>query len=94
MTTPTHSTPEERAAKRVKDRTDVMWHVATYVIVNVFLWLIVPQAAFWVTLGWGIGLAFHVAYYFIGDDGPENPRYQKYLAEERARDAQNPTQAD
>ena len=86
MTTEMHSTPEERAAKRVKDRTDVMWHLATYVIVNVFLWLIVPQAAFWVTVGWGIGVAFHVAYYFIGDDGPENPRYQKYLAEERARE--------
>ncbi len=89
MTTATPSTPEARAAKRVKDRTDVMWHVATYLIINVFLWLIVPQAAFWVTLGWGIAVAFHVAYYFIGDDGPDNPRYQKYLAEERARDDQH-----
>ena len=84
MTPAMNSTPEERAAKPVKDRTDLMWHVATYVIVNAFLWLIVPQAAFWVTVGWGIGLAFHVAYHFIGDDGPENPRYQKYLAERNA----------
>ena len=80
------STPEERAARRVKDLTDVLWHVATYVIINIFLWLIVPHAAFWVTLGWGIGLAFHVAYYFIGDDGPTNRRYQAFLAQERARD--------
>ena len=64
-----HSTPEERAAKRVEDYTGLMWHVAVYVVVNLFLWIIVPQAAFWVTLGWGIGLAFHVAAYFIGDDG-------------------------
>ena len=85
------STPEERAAKRVKDYTDVMWHVATYLIINVFLWLIVPQAAFWVTLGWGIGLAFHVAYYFIGDDGPSNRRYRTFLAQERAREKQDST---
>lgn len=85
------STPEERAAQRVKDYTDVMWHVATYVIINVFLWLIVPQAAFWVTLGWGIGLAFHVAYYLIGDDGPKNRRYQAFLAQERAREKQDST---
>ena len=88
MSTELHPTAEERAAKRVKDRTDVMWHVATYVIINGFLWLIVPQAAFWVTLGWGIGLAFHIASYVIGDDGPDNKRYQRYLAEERAKDEQ------
>lgn len=91
MATETNSTPEERAAKRVKDYTDVMWHAATYAIINTFLWVIVPQAAFWATIGWGIGLAFHIAYYFIGDDGPENRRYQSYLAEERAREQQDST---
>lgn len=81
-----NSTPEERAEKRVKDFTDVAWHIAAYVIVNTFLWFIAPQAAFWVTLGWGIGLAFHVAAYFIGDDGRSSRRYQKYLAEEREKE--------
>ena len=28
--------------------------------------------AFWVTITWGIGVAFHVAYYVIGDNGPQN----------------------
>jgi hypothetical protein len=84
------STPEERAAKRVKNRTDLMWHVAAYVIVNTFLWVIVPEAAIWVTIGWGIGLAFHIASYLIGDDGRDSPRYQKYLAQERAREEQEP----
>ncbi len=85
-------TPEERAAERVKNYTDVAWHAATYVIINVFLWLIVPpQAAFWITVGWGLGLAFHIAYYFIGDDGPNNRRYQAFLAQERARERQNST---
>lgn len=86
MVTETPSTPEERAAKRVKDYTDVMWHVAAYVIINAFMWVVAPQAAFWITIGWGLGLAFHVAYYFIGDDGPSNRRYQAFLAQERARE--------
>jgi uncharacterized membrane protein len=86
MAAETENTPEARAAKRVQDRSALLWHVASYVIVNAFLWVIVPEAAIWVTIGWGIGLAFHLAAYFIGDDGPDNPRYQKYLAEERARD--------
>jgi hypothetical protein len=87
MGEPMNSTPEERAEKRVKDYTDVMWHAATYVIINIFLWVIVPEAAIWVTIGWGIGLAFHIAYYFIGDEGKQNRRYQKYLEEERKKDA-------
>jgi hypothetical protein len=66
-----------------------MWHVATFVIINAFLWLIVPGAAFWVTLGWGIALAFHLAFSLIGDNGPGNRRYQKYLAQERAREKQD-----
>lgn len=91
MATKMHSTPEERAAKRVKDRSDLMWHIATFVIINAFLWLIVPQAAFWTTIGWGIGLAFHVAFYVIGDDPTRSRRYEKYLAEERAREMQDHT---
>jgi len=83
------STPEERAAQRVKDYTDLMWHIAAYVIVNAFLWLTVSYAAFWTTLGWGIGLGFHVAHYYIGRKGTDNRRYQKFLAEERARDLQD-----
>ena len=82
----THGTPEERAAKRVEEYSAFMWHLAAYVIINIFLWVIVPQSAFWVTIGWGIGLAFHAANYFIGNDGPDNRRYQKYLAEERAKE--------
>jgi len=90
MATETHTTPEGRATNRVKDFTDLAWHAAAYLILNVFLWLILPTtAAFWVTLGWGLGLAFHVAYYFIGDNGPSNRRYKKFLAEERARETQD-----
>ena len=88
------STPEERARRRVKDHTDVMWHVATFVIINGFLWFIDLRQggadwAFWVTITWGIGVAFHVAYYIIGDDGPQNRRYQRFLTEEQQRETRN-----
>lgn len=93
MTIDPNSTPEQRAAKRVDDYMGLMWHLAVYLVVNLFLWVIVPTAAIFVTLGWGIGVAFHVAAYFIGDGGSDNPRYQKYLAEERAREPHNPDTA-
>ena len=89
MARQSHTTPEERAAKRVKDRVDAMWHVASFVIINVFLWLIIPQAAFWITIGWGIGLSFHLAHYFITETGSQDRHYRQYLAEERAREEQD-----
>jgi hypothetical protein len=90
----TSNTPEERARRRVKDITDVMWHVATFVIVNGFFWFLDLRQggadwAFWITIFWGIALAFHVAYYIIGDDGPSNRRYQRFLAEEQEREIGN-----
>jgi hypothetical protein len=80
------NTPEERARKRVKNFTDLMWHVATFVIVNAFMWLIVPQAAFWVTIPWGVGLAFHIAAYLLDERGGQDRRYQRFLAEEQERE--------
>lgn len=93
MSTTASSTAEERARKRVDERTGVMWHVAVYVIVNVLLWSIdIAQGggvdwAFWPTIGWGIGVAFHVASYVIDDSGRESRTYQKFLAEERAKES-------
>ena len=94
MTNASTSTPQERADKRVKSFTDLMWHIATFVIVNGFLWAIdLMQGgadwAYWVTLSWGIGLAFHVAAYLLDDNGGQSRRYQKYLAEEENRETQN-----
>ncbi len=85
------ATPEERAQRRAKDRTDVMWHIATYVIINAFLWSIDIVTggttwAFWVTAGWGIAVAFHVANYLI-DERSGRRAYQRYLAEERQWDS-------
>ncbi|MEA2002429.1 MAG: 2TM domain-containing protein [Actinomycetota bacterium] len=85
----TRSTPEDRARKRVKNFTDLMWHIATYVIVNAFLWLITPAGAFWVTIGWGLGLAFHIAAYLLDENGGQDRRYQRFLAEEQERENRN-----
>ncbi len=82
----TESTPETRARKRVESFTSLMWHIATFVIVNAFLWIITPGAAFWVTVTWGIGLAFHIAAYLLDERGGQNRRYQRFLAEERERE--------
>ncbi len=87
------TTPEERARRRAKERTDVMWHVAAFVIINIFLWALDALTggvnwAFWVTIGWGIGLAFHVANYLI-EERSGGRVYQRYLAEEREWDSQN-----
>lgn len=82
----TENTPEARARKRAKNFTDLMWHVTVYVIVNVFMWLIAPGAAFWVTVPWGVGLAFHIAAYVLDERGGQDRRYQRYLAEERERE--------
>ena len=68
-------TAEDRALKRAKETTDVMWHVSVYAIVNIFLWFIdIAQGggldwAFWPTIGWGIAVAFHVASHVIDDSG-------------------------
>jgi hypothetical protein len=87
------STPEERARKRAKERTDVMWHVAAFVVINILLWVIdIGQGggidwAFWPTIGWGVGLAFHVASYVIDVSGMEERSYQKFLVEERSKES-------
>lgn len=92
MTDAASTSPEQRARKRVKEFTDVMWHVATFVIINGFLWAIDivqgegVQWAFWVTIAWGIGLAFHVAAYLLSDSGAQNRRYHRFLEEEKARE--------
>lgn len=81
------ATPEERARKRVEDFTGLMWHAITFVIVNVFLWVMTPNAVIWVAVPWGVGLAFHAAAYFLDAGGFQQRRYQRYLAEEQDKEA-------
>lgn len=92
MARPDMNTPEARARRRVKDLSTLLWHTGAYVVVNTFLWIqdIAGggglEYAYWTTIGWGIGLAFHHVAYFLGRRDLEGRRYQKYLAQERNRD--------
>ncbi|MDH3293826.1 MAG: 2TM domain-containing protein [Acidimicrobiia bacterium] len=85
------TTPEVRAKRRLKNFNGLMWHIATFIVANGFLWFLdlLPgdgaDWAYWVTICWGIGLAFHVAAYVIGEDDSSNPRFDRFVEEERQR---------
>ena len=84
-------TPEERARERMDDYTDLLWHIASFVIINGFLWVLDATQgggidwAFWITIFWGIGLLFHVAWYLIDVSG-SGRRYERFLEDERRKD--------
>ncbi len=85
------STPEERARKRAQEFVGLLWHIASFVIVNAFLWgldIVTGNGvewAYWVTLAWGIGLLFHLAAYAFDDSGFEDKVYRRFLAREEER---------
>jgi Na+/melibiose symporter-like transporter len=84
------STPEARARKRAESYTGLMWHIGTFLVINAFLWLLEivtgadgVQWAYWITIFWGLALAFHVVAYVVGHSGLEERKYQKSLADEQ-----------
>ena len=88
-------TPEERARRRAKARTDMLWHIGAFVIINGFFWLLDwltgatgIQWAYWITIFWGFALAFHLLTYLVRDRGGEGRVYERALAEERRRETQ------
>lgn len=95
MTGPNVRTAEERAQRRFDEFAGLMWHLAAFIIVNAFLWgLDIIQGggvqwAFWTTIPWGVGLAFHVAAYMLEGSRFKERKYQAFLAEERAKDEHN-----
>jgi uncharacterized membrane protein YhaH (DUF805 family) len=72
----------EEKARRARYLTGVMWHVGAFLIINAFFWildLLVGQAgvqwAYWITLFWGLAVAFHVlAYLVVGRRSDGTPR--------------------
>lgn len=92
MTSSTTTRPEAKARARVKDLTDLLWHIGVFVIVNAFLWIQDFAAgggldyAYWTTIPWGVGLALHVASFLYGGRRYTERKYQEYLAEEQERD--------
>jgi len=85
-------TPEERAEARATEVTDLVWHAGTYVIINTFLWTLDiiggdgVNWAFWVTIGWGIALAFHALAYIVDGRDLQARKTEEFLDEERRRE--------
>lgn len=85
-------TAEDRAQRRTRDYTGVLWHMAVFVIINGFFWWIDLAGggglnwAYWITIFWGIALLFHIAWYLI-DVSHSGSRYEKFLADERRKEA-------
>jgi hypothetical protein len=87
---------DESLWKQAKERADFKRHLITYVLVNIFLWLIwgftsfrdyefnrIPWPAY-VTFFWGIGLAFNFFNaYFISKQNLEEKEYQKLVEKKR-----------
>lgn len=68
----------KRARKKLSARRELTQHLLTYVLVNLFLWMIYLSTSpgfpwpLFVTGGWGIGLVSHMAdYYFKHGKGAE-----------------------
>ena len=91
---------KEEAYLRAKKKVDAIigfyWHLAVYVIVNLFLIILIGVNAGFSGFGpyatavfWGIGLVFH----FLGVFGPnfffgknwENKKIEEYMEKERKR---------
>lgn len=77
---------ENRAARRSGALTGVLWHVVTFLIMNAFFWFIDLRQggvdwAYWISLFWGIALAFHAAWYLITERGIR--KYDDSLDRER-----------
>ena len=86
-----------RAQKKVKKIIGFYWHLASYIIINIFLILMIGRAQgnFWsfgtfsTAIFWGIGLFFH----FIGTFGPdflfgknwEQRKIQEYMDKDKKR---------
>jgi len=75
-----------------KKRAAFKKHFAVYVIVNAFLWAIwyfTGQAYIWpvwVTLGWGVGVAFNYAgTYFFDHEDLEKREYENLKKEREGR---------
>lgn len=82
------NTLEEKAMQRAKDLLDFYYHLAIFIIVNFFLFLInlvTSPGSWWFVLsifGWGIGLVIHGVSVFIFDtmfEGFKDKMYQSEL---------------
>lgn len=79
-----------RALWRDRQKRGFYGHLASYAIVNFFLWQVDVLTAgstwfYWPLLGWGMGLAFHAYSVFFPDPHEVEKGAQKLLEEEQCR---------
>lgn len=83
----------ERARTRARYLSGLLWHVGVFLIINAFFWFLDlglgdggPNWAFWITIVWGMALAFHALGFVIDGRQLEERKTQQYLDEERQRE--------
>lgn len=86
------STPEERARRRADEYVGLLWHIAAFVIVGIFLFFLDWRDngsidwAYWAVGPWSVGLIFHIVSYLMGSRFKERA-YERFLEQERRKDA-------
>lgn len=80
----------QQARRRAQYLTGLLWHVGAFVVLNAFFWILdlivgAPglQWAYWITLFWGLALAFHLVAYLVDGRGVQDRKTRQYLAEEQ-----------
>jgi hypothetical protein len=89
MSTPSRT---ELARRRAVYLSGLMWHVGAFLIINAFFWVLdlvvgAPgiQWAWWITLFWGLALAFHVLAYLVAGRQVVERKTSEYLDEAETR---------
>jgi len=89
MSDTTGLSAQQLAERRAKALVGLLWHIGAFIIINAFMWFLDLwtgpgiQWAYWITISWGIGLAFHVLAWFLDGRQVERRLTQRYLEKER-----------
>ncbi len=85
---PRMGAPEERARKRAKYLTGLLWHAGSFLIINTFFWILDIVGgggldwAPWITGVWGFALAFHALAYAVEGRDLEGRKTRQYVEDE------------
>lgn len=77
------TTPIERRRARIKDRTDFIWHLGTYVIMMGFFVAIATMSSssytwvLWVAIPWGLGVAFHALAFLVSGIEHQDDEFER-----------------
>jgi len=77
----------ESAERRARSLADLLWHAGTFVIITAFFWLVDvwPDGniswAIFITVAWGLALAFHALAYWVAGRGLEDRTARRFVDE-------------